>query len=168
MSVDVAGLFCFAGRLTLRLADVCAIFNTTTERITKLIDDQLAQTEGGVGCLFLVGGYAASPYLTNVIRKRYTDKIPLIRKPASPGNAVLEGERVCSAGTPPPPTSEPRVPESELQVLYCMAWRLRLWFRAARAALTASERHGHGRRFSTAAAVSSSTRLRHRQESFSH
>ena len=81
------------GRLTLSAEDVRSIFQPSLSKIEALIDEQVAElaSHGGITCLFLVGGYAASPLLMKAVQSRYGNTIPYIRKPTSPGSAVLEG-----------------------------------------------------------------------------
>jgi len=54
------------GRLTLSAADVRGIFEPVLVKIMSLIDAQNAEAadRGGIDCLFLVGGFADSPYLS--------------------------------------------------------------------------------------------------------
>ena len=83
------------GHLTISASQLRAIFDTSVDRVLSLIEEQLTQLasqgDGGVACLFLVGGFAASPYLAKRVRERFSARIANIKTPPMPGVAVLEG-----------------------------------------------------------------------------
>lgn len=67
------------------------IFDPVVEQNIGLIAHQLGQVPGGVKFLVVVGGFAASPYLMDRIKRRFSPEVPQIISPPNPGSAVCQG-----------------------------------------------------------------------------
>jgi len=70
--------------------DLKAIYDPVVEQILELIEAQLAQV-AGVKVMFVVGGFAGSPYLMQCIRIRFGGEVTHIVSPPGPGSAVVQG-----------------------------------------------------------------------------
>lgn len=70
--------------------DLQSIFDPMVEEILDLIAAQLEQVPD-IKVMFVVGGFASSPYLMQRIRARFADEIAHIVSPPDPGSAVVHG-----------------------------------------------------------------------------
>jgi hypothetical protein len=70
--------------------DLKAIFDPVVNEILELIDAQLTQVPH-IKVMFVVGGFAGSPYLMRRIRARFKGKVTHIVSPPNPGSAIAEG-----------------------------------------------------------------------------
>ncbi|CAK9194880.1 unnamed protein product [Sphagnum jensenii] len=84
----------------LSYADMKRIFDPVVEDILELIEIQLSQTMGSITAIFVLGGFAASPYLMGRIREAFCDRVQEIVVPPNPGSAVCQGA-VALALNPP-------------------------------------------------------------------
>ena len=71
------------------------------EPIIALIDEQLRAVPGGCRDMLVVGGFAASPYLMQRLKKEFSDRVPNIWQPPQSGSAILEGAVLYGASHAP-------------------------------------------------------------------
>ena len=76
--------------LELTHADIKAIFDPVVEQNLSLIADQLSRTSN-VKVIFVVGGFAGSPYLLTKIKERFLGTVEKVISPVQPGSAVCQG-----------------------------------------------------------------------------
>ena len=74
----------------LREQDLKSIFDPVVDKILELISAQLKQVPD-VKVMFIVGGFAGSPYLMQRIRARFSGEITHIVSPPAPGSAIVQG-----------------------------------------------------------------------------
>ncbi|KAG0624568.1 hypothetical protein M758_3G257300 [Ceratodon purpureus] len=70
------------------------IFDPVVDEILRLIAAQLLQVEGKFKAMFVVGGFAGSPYLMQRIRSRFSREIQRVQHiycPYDPGSAIMQG-----------------------------------------------------------------------------
>jgi hypothetical protein len=70
--------------------DLKSIFDPVVEKILHLISAQLTQVLD-IKAMFVVGGFAESPYLMQRIRARFSGEVLHIKSPPTPGSAVVQG-----------------------------------------------------------------------------
>lgn len=70
--------------------DLKSIFDPVVDEILEMIAAQL-RLVSDVKVMFVVGGFAASPYLMSRIRERYGNAVQYIVCPQNPGSAVCQG-----------------------------------------------------------------------------
>ena len=70
--------------------DLKSIFDPVLERILGLIAAQLNRVQD-IKAMFVVGGFADSPYLMQRIRSQFSCKVDKIFRPHDPGSAMMEG-----------------------------------------------------------------------------
>ncbi|KAJ3295465.1 hypothetical protein HK104_002653 [Borealophlyctis nickersoniae] len=76
----------------IRLGDMLSFFDPIVTSILELIDAQLNRCPGGrCDKLFLVGGFATSPYVEARIKERFAGKVSHFIYPAEPGAAIVKG-----------------------------------------------------------------------------
>ncbi|XP_024390872.1 uncharacterized protein [Physcomitrium patens] len=76
--------------LELTQSDMQSIFDPVVEQNLGLIADQLSRTSN-VKVIFVVGGFAGSPYLMSKIKERFLGQVEKIISPVNPGSAVCQG-----------------------------------------------------------------------------
>ena len=76
--------------IELTLQDMKAIFDPIVDQILGLIALQLNQVRD-IKVMFVVGGFAGSPYLMQRIRERFTPYVGHIVCPQNPGSAICQG-----------------------------------------------------------------------------
>lgn len=79
-----------ASEVELTKQDLMSIFDPVAENILSLIADQLKQVPD-IKVMFVVGGFAGSPYLMRRIRDRFAHEVTHIVSPPDPGSAVVRG-----------------------------------------------------------------------------
>jgi hypothetical protein len=67
-----------------------SIFDKVVDEILELIAAQLSQVKD-IKVMFVVGGFAGSPYLMQRIRARFKGKVRHIVSPPNPGSAIVQG-----------------------------------------------------------------------------
>ncbi|RHZ52254.1 hypothetical protein Glove_463g12 [Diversispora epigaea] len=77
--------------MEIKFQDVFEMFNPVVEKILKLINNQLNSPRQKCTAMFVVGGFAESPYLIKMIKEKFSSKVPLIAVPQNPITAVLQG-----------------------------------------------------------------------------
>ncbi|XP_024371022.1 uncharacterized protein [Physcomitrium patens] len=82
-----------------------SIFDPVVKENLRLISRQLDQV-GTVKMLVVVGGFAASPYLMENIKRKFSGVVPHILSPPNPGSAVCQGAVALALN---PDTIESRV-----------------------------------------------------------
>jgi len=70
--------------------DLKSIFDPVVDEIIELIAAQLMQVED-IKVMFVVGGFAGSPYLMQRIRARFSREVKHIVSPPNPGSAIIQG-----------------------------------------------------------------------------
>ncbi|CAG8525489.1 4793_t:CDS:2 [Rhizophagus irregularis] len=75
--------------IEIKYEDVLTMFEPVVEKILNLIRDQLASSKQRCSTMFLVGGFAESPYLVKKIRDTFVSVVPIITVPQNPITAVL-------------------------------------------------------------------------------
>ncbi|KAG0579406.1 hypothetical protein KC19_4G096200 [Ceratodon purpureus] len=70
--------------------DLKSIFDPVVDEILELIAAQLKQVPD-IKVMFVVGGFAGSPYLMQRIRARFKGRVKHIVSPPSPGSAIVQG-----------------------------------------------------------------------------
>lgn len=70
--------------------DLKAIFDPVVDEILELIAAQLTQVPD-IKVMFVVGGFAGSPYLMRRIRARFSNEVAHIVSPPAPGSAIVQG-----------------------------------------------------------------------------
>jgi hypothetical protein len=70
--------------------DLKAIFDPVVDEILELIAAQLTQVPD-IKVMFVVGGFAGSPYLMRRIRARFSSEVAHIVSPPAPGSAIVQG-----------------------------------------------------------------------------
>jgi molecular chaperone DnaK (HSP70) len=78
------------GEIELTQQDLKSIFDPVVDEIVELIAAQLMQVED-IKVMFVVGGFAGSPYLMQRIRKRFSREVKHIVSPPNPGSAIIQG-----------------------------------------------------------------------------
>ncbi|KAG0590425.1 hypothetical protein KC19_1G098600 [Ceratodon purpureus] len=78
------------GEIELTQQDLKSIFDPVVDEIVELIAAQLMQVED-IKVMFVVGGFAGSPYLMQRIRKRFSRDVKHIVSPPNPGSAIIQG-----------------------------------------------------------------------------
>ena len=78
------------GEIELTQQDLKGIFDPVVDEIVELIAAQLMQVED-IKIMFVVGGFAGSPYLMQRIRKRFSHEVMHIVSPPNPGSAIIQG-----------------------------------------------------------------------------
>ncbi|KAG0590424.1 hypothetical protein M758_1G094100 [Ceratodon purpureus] len=76
--------------LELTHTDIKEIFDPVVEQNLALIADQLSRTSN-VKVIFVVGGFAGSPYLLSKIKERFIGAVEKVISPVQPGSAVCQG-----------------------------------------------------------------------------
>lgn len=76
--------------LSLTHSDMKYIFDPVVDKNLELIAHQLGQTTD-VKVIFVVGGFAGSPYLMTRIKDRFKGEVERIISPVNPGSAVCQG-----------------------------------------------------------------------------
>ncbi|CAG8611977.1 5309_t:CDS:10 [Diversispora eburnea] len=71
--------------------DVFEMFHPVVENILTLINNQLNSSRKKCSAMFMVGGFAESPYLIKMIEERFSGRVPLIAVPQNPITAILRG-----------------------------------------------------------------------------
>ena len=78
--------------LEISYEEMQSIFDPVVDQNMELIGQQLEQAgAGAVKAVVVVGGFAASPYLMECIRKRFAGVVAQILSPPMPGSAVCQG-----------------------------------------------------------------------------
>ncbi|GAA5951231.1 hypothetical protein JCM10213_003614 [Rhodosporidiobolus nylandii] len=68
------------------------VFDPVVEQVLEIIETQLAKTpQKSVSALILVGGFAASEYLSSRVAARFEGRIPMIARPRDTDVATLQG-----------------------------------------------------------------------------
>lgn len=81
-----------SGHLTLEGASIAKLFNPSVEGIIDAVRKQLESASGKVGAAFLVGGFAASPYLFSSLRELLKEEgLDICRPDNYTNKAVAEG-----------------------------------------------------------------------------
>jgi hypothetical protein len=70
--------------------DLKSIFDPVVDKILELIDAQLAQVPD-VKAMFIVGGFASSPYLMKRIQTYFGGRVPNIVCPSNPNTTIVQG-----------------------------------------------------------------------------
>ena len=70
--------------------DLKLIFDPVVDEILELIAAQLMHVED-IKVMFVVGGFAGSPYLLQRIRARFSGDVKHIVSPPNPGSAIIQG-----------------------------------------------------------------------------
>jgi molecular chaperone DnaK (HSP70) len=70
--------------------DLKSIFDPVVDEILELIAAQLTQVPD-IKVMFVVGGFAGSPYLMRRIRARFSSEVAHIVSPPAPGSAIVQG-----------------------------------------------------------------------------
>ncbi|POG76985.1 hypothetical protein GLOIN_2v1552212 [Rhizophagus irregularis DAOM 181602=DAOM 197198] len=70
--------------IEIKYEDVLTMFEPVVEKILNLIRDQLASSKQRCSTMFLVGGFAESPYLVKKIRDTFVSVVPIITVPQNP------------------------------------------------------------------------------------
>lgn len=70
--------------------DLQVIFDPVVDEIIELIAAQLMHVED-IKVMFVVGGFAGSPYLMQRIRARFCGEVKHIVSPPNPGSAIVQG-----------------------------------------------------------------------------
>ncbi|CAM6123581.1 unnamed protein product [Calypogeia fissa] len=84
--------------IRISLEEMKGIFDTVLHQILELIEDQLTEIEPAdvrSVTIMVVGGFSASPYLMDRIRKRFKGRVKYIINPTQPGKAVVKGALLC-------------------------------------------------------------------------
>lgn len=76
--------------LELTHSDIKGIFDPVVDQNLGLIADQLSRTSN-VKVIFVVGGFAGSPYLLTKIKERFLGVVEKVISPVQPGSAVCQG-----------------------------------------------------------------------------
>jgi hypothetical protein len=71
--------------------DVLKMFKPVVDKIIDLIRDQLASSKKRCSAMFLVGGFAESPYLIERVENEYKSVVSIITVPQNPITSVLRG-----------------------------------------------------------------------------
>lgn len=100
-------------------------FAQAVNPIVELIDEQLRAVPGGCRDMLVVGGFAASPYLMQRLKKEFSSRVPNILQPPQSGSAILEGAVLYGASC----AYSQRAPGAE--VARAQAFARRLFTRAA-------------------------------------
>jgi hypothetical protein len=79
-----------ACRIKLSQMDMESIFNPVVDDVLKLIAAQLIYVQG-IKTMFVVGGFASSPYLMQRIRTCFSHEIEHIFCPYDPRSAIMQG-----------------------------------------------------------------------------
>ncbi|PKY56643.1 actin-like ATPase domain-containing protein [Rhizophagus irregularis] len=74
-----------------RYDDIKSMFDPIVERIVKMIQMQLANTQGTCSAMFLVGGFGQSKYLQNRIKQEFRHRVKNISVPLNPIAAISRG-----------------------------------------------------------------------------
>ncbi|CAG8506879.1 13876_t:CDS:2 [Ambispora leptoticha] len=77
--------------LEFQYKDVKSMFDPVVEQIIRLIRNQLTASQQKCSAIFVVGGFAESPYLISRIKKSFGREIRTITLPQQPITAVLLG-----------------------------------------------------------------------------
>ncbi|KAG0624570.1 hypothetical protein M758_3G257500 [Ceratodon purpureus] len=77
-------------KIKLTQEDLESIFEPVVDNILRLISAQLVQVPG-INAMFVVGGFAGSPYLIHRIRSHFSREIQHIFCPSDPGSAIMQG-----------------------------------------------------------------------------
>ncbi|KAG0585086.1 hypothetical protein KC19_3G256900 [Ceratodon purpureus] len=85
-------------KITLTQKDLESIFDPVVDDILRLIASQLVRVQD-IKVMFVVGGFASSPYLIQSIRGCFSREVPHIYCPYDPGSAIMQGA-VALALTP--------------------------------------------------------------------
>jgi len=67
------------------------MFDPVVENIVRLIRNQLSASDQACSAIFLVGGFAESPYLEASIKQAFCLQVPIIIVPQNPITAVVRG-----------------------------------------------------------------------------
>ena len=70
--------------------DLKSIFDPVVDDVLRLIEAQLTQVPD-IKVMFVVGGFAGSPYLMQRIRARFSGEVTHIVSPPGPGSAIVQG-----------------------------------------------------------------------------
>lgn len=92
------------GKLLLYGAELVPIFAPTVDQIVDLVNQQIRRTESKVRAVILVGGFAASPYVSESINLRTPRSIPVFIPPHV-GQAVALGALQMGLDRLPPSTT---------------------------------------------------------------
>ncbi|KAG0598587.1 hypothetical protein M758_12G086300 [Ceratodon purpureus] len=77
-------------KIELTQQDLKSIFDPVVDKILGLIETQLSQVQS-VKVMFVVGGFAGSPYVMERIRARFCHEVDHIFSPPNPGSAIMQG-----------------------------------------------------------------------------
>ncbi|KAG9293843.1 hypothetical protein G9A89_019181 [Geosiphon pyriformis] len=76
----------------LQFDDIKAMFDPVVDKIIRLIRNQInANRENKCSAIFMVGGFAESPYLIARIKKIFNQEVKIIAVPLNPITAILHG-----------------------------------------------------------------------------
>lgn len=75
----------------LALEDPSDLLAQAVNPIIELIERQLHAVPGGCRDMLVVGGFAASPYLMQRLKKEFSARVSNIWQPPQSGSAILEG-----------------------------------------------------------------------------
>nr|CAG8514883.1 14489_t:CDS:10 [Entrophospora candida] len=77
--------------LEIKYEDVRKMFDPVIEKVIRLIRNQLTSSKEKCSAMFIVGGFAESPYLVSKVKETFNSAVPIICVPQNPISAVLRG-----------------------------------------------------------------------------